>query len=116
TCALPIYGGMTVCVRICDTPPVATCVTNTVVIVSHGTTNDNFAGAEATSVRPEMLLWLNSVGISTVRTYDDAGIANRAFADSFSNLPECITRATLRIRLRANPDIPVNDGILLGFA
>ena len=41
---------------------------------------------------------------------------NRSFADSFSNLPDCITKATLRIRLRANRDIERNDTIMLAFA
>ncbi len=111
-----VNGGMTVCVRICDQPPVAPCLTNSVFVFAHGTTNDNFAGAEAASPRPELTAWLTSVGINTTRGYDDNGIVNRVFADSFANLPDCITKATLRIRLRANADFEENDSIMLAFA
>ena len=111
-----VNGGMTVCVRICDTPPVATCVTNLVVSVSNGTTNDNFAGAEAAFPRSELTTYLASAGVTALRGFDDNGQVNRLFAHSFTNLPDCITKATLRIRLRANPDYEINDGIALLFA
>jgi hypothetical protein len=110
-----VNGCMTVCVRICDAPPVATCVTNIVTVLTHGTT-DNFAGPEAASPRPELLTYLNNAGITQFRGYDDNGLVNRLFAESFANLPDCITKATLRIRLRANADLEENDGIALVFA
>ena len=110
-----VNGGMTVCTRICDQPPISQCISNTVYVLSHGTTNDNFVGAEAASPRPELLTYLTNVGIVNFRGYDDANLVNRFFADSFANLPECITRATLRIRIRANADIERNDSIGLQF-
>jgi CHU_C Type IX secretion signal domain/HYR domain/Immunoglobulin domain/Bacterial Ig-like domain len=111
-----VNGGMTVCVSICNEPPVASCVSNIVASFGHGGPSDNFAGAQGASIRPEMLAWLASGGITSTRGYDDSGLVNRSFADSFSNLPDCITKATLRIRLRANRDIEQNDTIMLAFA
>ena len=110
-----VNGGMTVCTRVCDQPPISQCVSNTVYVFSHGTTNDNFAGAEAASPRPELLAYLSGLGFTTTRGYDDNFVVNRFFADSFANLPECITKATLRIRIRANADIEENDSIGLQF-
>jgi hypothetical protein len=94
------------------TPPVfaTSCVTN--VIFAGG--GNNFATPVPSSPSPGLLNRLHKAGITQFKGFDQCTV-NTYFAHTFTNLPHCITAATLTVRLKPCRDIYQNDAIGLSF-
>jgi hypothetical protein len=94
------------------TPPVfaTSCVTN--VIFAGG--GNNFTTPVAASPSPGLLTRLHKAGITQFKGFDQCTV-NTYFAHTFTNLPHCITAATLTVRLKPCGDYCLNDAIGLSF-
>ena len=94
------------------TPPVfaTSCVTN--VIFQGG--GNNFTTPVPASPSPGLLTRLHKAGITVFKGYDQCTV-NSYFATTLTNLPHCITAATLEVRLKPCGDICENDAIGLSF-
>ena len=94
------------------TPPVfaTSCVTN--VFFAGG--SNNFTIPVAASPSAGLLARLHNAGIYSLKNFDECSV-NTYFAHTFTNLPHCITAATLKVRLRPCGDICQNDSIGLSF-
>ena len=98
-------------VRVIDTTPP---VFNSVCVTNHyeaGTTTDNFVGPEPAS--PSAGLLIREAG-ATLKGFDDCTV-NAAVAHTFANLPQCITSATVTVRLKACGENCCNDSMALFF-
>ncbi len=95
------------------TPPVLTCSNPTAMVFSVGTTNDNFVGPEPGFPSADLLLRLQAAGVSSFKGFDNCAV-NTFFAHTFTNLPSCITGATLHVGLRACSSA-LNDNFGLSF-
>jgi alpha-tubulin suppressor-like RCC1 family protein len=102
--ATDAYGNTNTCSQVVSvvdtTPPVLTCSNPTVMAFSAGTTNDDFAGLEPAFPSAGLLLRLQIAGITSLKGFDDNCAINTFFAHTFTNLPSCISGATLRVRLK----------------
>ena len=98
-----------------NTPPTI-CLNPMVTVFSAGTTNDDFVGAEPAFPSAGLLTRLHNLSSAIVfKGFDDCAI-NTFFAHTFTNLPPCITGATLHIRLKAcGSTLDLNDTFNLGF-
>ncbi len=101
-------------VTVASAAPPAACTNATVVVFSAGTTNDNFAGAEPAFPSAGLRRRILAAGAANVKGFDDCQI-DTFFAHTFTNLPSCVTAATLRIRLRACGAGSENDTFGLSF-
>lgn len=105
--------GFTVTVNVVNdtAPPLFTtyCVTNHIVIGGN-----NFASPVAASPSANLKTRLQSAGVTCFKNFDVCSV-NCYLAHTFTNLPPCITAATLTIRLKPCGDICGNDSINLSF-
>ena len=94
------------------TPPVfaTSCVTN--VFFAGG--SNNFSTPVASSPSADLLARLHAAGLTQFKGFDDCSV-NTYFAHTFTNLPHCITAATLKVRLKPCGDLCYNDAISLSF-
>ena len=114
---IPISVTCSQTVTIVDTtPPVFTCTNPSVASFSAGTTSDNFVGPEPASPSAGLILRLQSNGVSSLKGFDDNCAINTFFAHTFTNLPLCITKATLSVRLKGcSSSQTYNDSFGLSF-
>ena len=82
-------------------------------ILALGGTNDDFTGTEPSFPSPGLRLRMANQG-STLKGYDEASV-NTTLASTFTNLPDCIVGARLRIRLKPVGDNPGNDFVDVSF-
>jgi hypothetical protein len=97
------------------TAPPAVCTNATMMVFQNGNTNDNFVGPQGGSPSPGLVKRLQAAGIRCFKGFDDCTV-NCFFAHTFTNLPTCITEATLRVRLKACGDLSQNDSIGISFS
>jgi len=104
-------AGCSFAVIVRDLTPPSLCA-NAPIIYAVGGTNDNFSNPEAASPSQNQLERLAGLDL---KGFDQCS-SDTFFAHSFTNLPEHIAEATLRVKMRACADsFPQNDTILLGF-
>ena len=95
--------------------PPTICLNPMVTVFSAGTTNDNFVGAEPAFPSAGLVTRLQTAGVSLFKGFDDCAF-NKFFAHTFTNLPPCITGASLHIRLKScGSNYDYDDTISLGF-
>ena len=93
------------------TPPVfaTVCVTNDTLLGGN-----NFTTPIPSSPSPGLLARLHAAGITQFKGFDQCTV-NTYFAHTFTNLPHCITAATLKVRMKPCGDLCYNDAISLSF-
>ncbi|MDB6111510.1 MAG: thrombospondin N-terminal-like domain protein, partial [Pedosphaera sp.] len=105
--------GFTVTVKVVKdtTPPIFTtyCTTNRYIVGGN-----NFTAAVAASPSANLVTRLQTAGVTCFKNFDVCSV-NCYLAHTFTNLPPCITAATLTVRLKPCGDICGNDSINLSF-
>ena len=93
-------------------PPIvnAICVTN--VYFAGG--SNNFTTPVPTSPSASLLAYIQSFGVTAFEQFDEC-LGDSYFITTFSNLPSCITSATLTMGLKPCSGFPVNDAVNLLF-
>lgn len=94
------------------TPPIigGICVTN--VYFAGG--GNNFTTPVPTSPSSNLLARLVAAGVNSFKEFDDCTV-NTFLANTFTNLPGCITAATLNIGIKPCGDVCENDTVNLSF-